>query len=133
MIKQLLVKVYADLLDTNPFLPPKPNETHTATVNEMKWAVVAGNDRFMVEGGDKPSLNDHSLLGRIYLITPATSSKDKPPVISPGTSILGDSIVILRIEGALNPTFKMTGTEILVNPPPGIASSDVIKEFTISK
>lgn len=136
MINQLMVKIYAGTTDTDVFLPPTSDVDHNVTANDIVWSIIDDNGTFKIQGNNNPDPNDHSLLGRVYPTTAATTSNDNPPKTDPGTSVLGSATLKVRIEGTPNPALKsMAGqvTEILVNPPKGVAGTDVVASFTVDK
>lgn len=134
MVKQFIVKAFAGTTAGDLFLPP----TVTAgkvTANDITWSIDEDSANFKVDGNNNPDPSDHSVLGMVYPITKATyDAKDSTKTIH-GTSIIGTNTLKFSVKGTLNPAFKAMEaqiTEILVNPPEGIASTDVKWKTLIS-
>ncbi|KAF8419162.1 hypothetical protein EV426DRAFT_702014 [Tirmania nivea] len=135
MISQLLIRVYSGNTSTDAFTPPTTDDSHTVTKDNIVWSIVDDQGTFKVEGANNPDPNDHSLIGRVTPTTKPTGDPDKEPEkVNPGSSVLGTASLKIRIVGTLNPQLKqMQGsvTEVLFNPPKGVAATDVVAKFTV--
>ena len=135
MVNQFVTKVYAGVTSTDLFMTPTSDNAGKVTANDITWQMVNSDGSFEVDGNDNPDPNDHSLLGTVYPTTPAIIDKD-PTKTNPGTSIIGTKTLTWQVTGTLNPQFTSmegTVTEVLENPPPGVAATDVIWRFTVNR
>jgi len=133
MISQLLIRVYAGNTSTDAFTAPTFNDNRVVTKDDIVWSIVDGTGAFKIEGANNPGANDHSLIGRV---TPTTKPTGEPDKADPGSSELGKTSLKIRIVGTLNPALKeMEGevTEVLYNPPKGVAATDVVYTFKVPK
>ncbi|KAJ8129658.1 hypothetical protein O1611_g3973 [Lasiodiplodia mahajangana] len=138
MVKQLIIKIFVGTSQGDIFLPPTIDINNNVTANGITWSLIDDvNGGFQIAGNNNPDENDHSLLCRVYPTTAATLTDkgNNTPLPSPGSSIIGlGHSLKFRVVGTLNPNFtSMLGniTEILENPPDGVAGSDVIWRFTV--
>jgi hypothetical protein len=137
-IGQILLKIYSGSRDTDLFLPPVLDENLKVVSNDIVWTVVDSTN-FSVQGGNNADPNAHSIIGKLYPTVPATTVKGidgKPDTRDPGTSVLGNSKLVLRIQGTPNKvagTMAGTITEVLTNAPPDVMGTDVVKSFNVVK
>lgn len=138
-IGQLIFKIFAGDRDADLFLPPSLDKNGRVVPDtDITWTV---NDttKFTAQGRDNPDSNSHSILSKVFPTKPATKDPGKVRLKSgardPGTSILGDSKLVVQVRGGLNPAFKeMTGTitEVISNAPDDVLASDVVYTYTVS-